>query len=89
MDLMVSRQRFRSLLTEISNDIATSDFDISLDFQDKFHLQNQLDRSLTMIEQQQKDLKEGSVRVNDLTLQVGNLKNILDSKVGKIYRPLN
>ena len=89
MDLMVSRQRFRSLLTEISNDIAISDFDISLDFQDKFHLQNQLDRSLTMIEQQQKDLKEGSVRVNDLTLQVGNLKNILDSKVSKLYRPLN
>merc|ERR1712142_1399505 len=48
--------------------------------QDKFHVQTQLDRALSMIEQQQKDLKEGTVKSNDLTLQVGNLKNILESK---------
>ena len=44
-------------------------------------MQTQLDRALSMIEQQQKDLKEGAVKSNDLTLQVGNLKNILESKV--------
>ena len=44
-------------------------------------MQNQLDRALTMIEQQQKDLKEGAVRVNELTLQLGKLTNILGNKV--------
>ena len=34
-----------------------------------------------MLQQQQKDLKEGGVLVNDLKLQVGDLKNVLANKV--------
>ena len=50
--------------------------------QDKIHLQSQLDRALSLIEKQQKDLKESGARVSVLTVQVGDLKNVLENKVG-------
>ena len=49
--------------------------------QDKFQVQNQLDRALSLIEKQQKDLKESGVRVNELTVQLGHLRNVLENKV--------
>jgi len=48
--------------------------------QDKIHLQSQLDRALSLIEKQQKDLKESGARVSVLTVQVGDLKNVLENK---------